>query len=299
MEVGVIIGRFQVDTLHEGHRALINQAFSNHRRVIILVGCSPIVGTKHDPLDYPTRLRMLQAEYPDAIIHPLPDNQSDIAWSKCVDDLVRLTVPNVSKAVIYGGRDSFHKHYSGAFSAVVIDTGINYQSGTEQRQNIGKVVRNSSDFRAGIIYSTQNSWPYSKSCVDIAVIKRVNGLEPAVLLGKKENEQKWRLPGGMVEKNQSLEEAAQRELKEETAIVVDVASLTYVTSTPISDWRFKHAGEIGLVTALFCVNVDEGTHAKAGDDLVEIKWCPLINAVDEVMNGHKPLILAAKRKYNV
>ena len=54
MEVGCVIGRFQVETLHEGHRYLINEAFRHHKKVIIFVGCPPISGTKYDPLDFPT-----------------------------------------------------------------------------------------------------------------------------------------------------------------------------------------------------------------------------------------------------
>ena len=44
-EVGVIIGRFQVNKLHPGHRSLINYALDNHKKVIILLGVSRIQNT--------------------------------------------------------------------------------------------------------------------------------------------------------------------------------------------------------------------------------------------------------------
>lgn len=307
VDVGVVIGRFQVDVLHEGHRFLINRAIQEHRRVIIFVGCPPISGTKHDPLDYPTRCRMLQAEYKDATVLPIYDQMSDEVWSENLDVAIRGVVPNVTEAIIYGGRNSFRDHYTGKYVAVEVDSGIEYLSGSAQREAIGKVVRNSADFRAGVVYSTQNSWPYVKMCVDIALMRLLdkdgNKLSaPDVLLGKKPGEHKFRLPGGMVDPKkpgkpaENLEAAAARELREETDISVEVDSLEYITSIPVGDWRFKKAGEIGLLTALFATRYLFGA-PRAGDDLAEVSWVSLNDAEKMVMRAHKPLIKALKRRF--
>lgn len=298
--VGVIVGRFQVENLHEGHRYLINEAFRNHKKVIILIGCSPIQGTKHDPLDYHTRERMLRAAYPDAIISHIHDMQDDHQWSQQVDDEIRKIVPNLTDARLYGGRDSFKAHYHGKFTAIAIESGIQYQSGTAQREDIGKVTRGSSDFRAGIIYSTQNSWPYVKMCVDIACVR--NG---EVLMGRKSSEIKWRLPGGMLDKGETLEAAAFRELAEETDLRFEKKNesghwdnrvcFKYIGSAPVGDWRMKNAGEIGLLTALFVVEYNDDQTPKAGDDLAEIRWIPLKDAEEMAMKGHKPLIALLKK----
>ena len=302
MEVGVVIGRFQVADLHEGHRYLINEAFRHHKQVIILIGCAPIQGTKYDPLDYATRERMLRAAYPDALILPIHDRLDDKAWSADVDSTIRGVVPNISGATFYGGRDSFKKHYFGEFVAVDVNSDVKYQSGKDQREDIGKVVRTSSDFRAGIIYSTQNSWPHTKMCVDIACVRRndSNGKaleEPLILLGRKAIEDKWRLPGGMVEKGESLEQAAAREFHEETSLIAEFNSLKYLGSFSVGDWRFKNAGEIGLLTALFITDYTWGSF-QAKDDLVEMMWYPISNAEDEVVKSHKTLISALIRSEN-
>ena len=167
MNVGVVIGRFQVESLHNGHRFLIDNALKNHRKVVVFVGVSPISLTRYDPLDYPTRERMIRQEFPDVIILPLHDRNSDEVWSKQVDDMIKTVVPNVSSAVLYGGRDSFIPHYKGQYSTLQVESEIAYQSGTEQRKEIGKVIRSSHDFRAGIIYATQNTFPGAKMAVDI------------------------------------------------------------------------------------------------------------------------------------
>jgi bifunctional NMN adenylyltransferase/nudix hydrolase len=294
--LGVVIGRFQVENLHEGHRYLINEAFRSHKRVIILVGCAPIQGTKHDPLDFQTRERMLRAAYPDATILPVFDNLSDEVWSHNIDQAIRGIVPNVHACRLYGGRDSFKPHYHGAFDAVEVDSGVRYQSGSGQREDIAKVVRSSPDFRAGIIYSTQNAWPYVKACVDIACVNFVDAEgrpleQPLVLLGRKKNEQKWRLPGGMVNRGETLEQAAAREFHEETKLVAEIDQLRYLGSFPVADWRFKNAGEIGLLTALFVVQRLWGT-PQASDDLEACRWTQLNGATEQVIRGHRPLIEA-------
>jgi len=313
-QVGVVIGRWQVETLHEGHRFLINEAFRHHKKVIIFIGCAPIQGTKHNPLDYPTRERLLRSEYPDATILPLYDHLSNEEWSKQLDSQIRGIYPNVTNAKLYGGRSSFQEHYCGTFEPVNINSDIEYKSGTKQREDIGKVVRGSADFRAGIVYSTQNSWPYVKMCVDIAYVKTLGEIDgsggsignkvlgklrdPLILLGRKETENKWRVPGGMVEKGESLEFAACKELGEETDMFVEMSKLKYIGSYPVGDWRFKNAGEIGLLTALFLVEHQFGAPV-AKDDLVEVKWCPLSKAEREVTKGHKVLIAAVKKHLKV
>lgn len=296
--VGCVIGRFQVETLTEGHRFLVNEAFRYHKKVIIFIGCSPVSGTKYNPLDYPTRERMLRAEYPDAIILPQYDRLSDDDWSKQLDSQIRGVVPNLSGAKLYGGRNSFQSHYKGEFGVVEIESGIEYRSGTGQREDIGKVVRGSADFRAGIVYSTQNSWPYVKMCVDIAVVKLgVDADEDEdyqILLGRKSSENKWRLPGGAVDKGETLEKAALRELREETGVIDEHQTIRYIGSYPVNDWRYKTAGEIGLLTALYIVSFAWGA-LKAQDDLIELKWVPISKAENEVVKAHKTLIAAVRR----
>lgn len=299
--IGVVIGRFQVDDLHAGHRFLINEAFKNHKQVIIFIGVPQIEGTKHDPMNYPTRERMLRAAYPDAIVLPQKDQQDDQVWSNNLDRQIDYVLPGV-KARLYGGRDSFQPHYKGKHQVVEVQSPIEYQrSGTKQREEVARIVRSSADFRAGVIYATQHTWPYVMACVDIACVKqkrseiikdKVSIVLPGheVLMGRKECETQWRLPGGKVDKeDKSLRAAAAREFYEEAGLTPGEATFEYVDSIPCGDWRFKNAGEISLITSLFYVPYVMDI-PKAGDDLVEVQWMDLDKAEEVAVKNHKILI---------
>ena len=49
MSTAVIIARFQTPYLHEGHTKLINQVTNKHSKLIILLGVSPIKGSRKSP----------------------------------------------------------------------------------------------------------------------------------------------------------------------------------------------------------------------------------------------------------
>ena len=58
-----------------------------------------------------------------------------------------------------------------------------------------------------------------------------------VLIERKNEPPGWAIPGGFVERNESLETAATREAKEETGLDVELGCLLHVYSTPERDPR--------------------------------------------------------------
>src|SRR5208337_4934210 len=82
---GVIVGRFQVHELHDGHLELFRQVKARHNRVIVFVGVAGARGTKHNPLDFETRKRMIQAKFPDFTVLPIADQMTDEMWSRVLD----------------------------------------------------------------------------------------------------------------------------------------------------------------------------------------------------------------------
>lgn len=297
---GIIVGRFQVHELHDGHMELIRAVRGLHNRVVIFLGVAPIPPSIRNPLDFITRKRMIEAAFPDVTVVALPDRGSDEVWSRQLDERIR-EVCQWGDVTLYGGRDCFASCYNGEFDVVELPLEVN-RSGEEVRVQVSNQVLASPDFRAGVIYTTQNRPPIVYPCVDIALITTpelsggTRGWE--VLLGKKQFEDKWRLPGGHVNKGETLEKAAIRELREETLIYVEAATLSYVGSFPINDWRYRKEAD-SITTALFAAPYLSGA-ARPADDLAEVRWMELPTLGESnIVSAHVPLIEALRNRYQI
>jgi len=282
MDVGVIIGRFQVDELHRGHKALISFVGSRHPNVIIFLGIAPFEGTPSNPLSYQLREQMIRSFAPEATILPLYDVFSDDEWSKNLDNTIKKLYFG-STVTLYCGDDGFKPSYKGEFEVVVEQRETRVESGTDIRTKIGNSPDHQAAFRAGIIHQTQKPYLNTKMCVDIAIVK-----DGKVLLGRKKGEPGWRFPGGQIDPtDDSLEFAAKRELYEETSLTCE-GSIIYLESFLIGDWRNVGTG-MGIFTALFLATGIMGS-PRAKDDLDEVKWFSLdtIN-YGLVVSEHVPL----------
>lgn len=294
-DIGVIVGRFQVPELHAGHIKLFELVGSEVKNLLVLVGVAPALGTKENPLDFTSRARMIQSTFPTAIVLPLLDRPTNAEWSKNLDLLIRTTFPMGSVA-LYGGRDSFVKDYKGHHKIVRVEE-FNDSNGTDIRKDAGKTILNSADFRAGIIYSTQNQYPKVWPTVDIAVTRN-NHKE--VLLGAKSDNGFLVFPGGFVDPSDAtLEEAAIRELHEEAGSDLDVGgvgSLEYVGSFQVADWRYKN--EERILTTLFTVPLSFGS-PKVGEELQSVGFHPLTKKTRQFVSpSHQPLFDALIEHFN-
>jgi 8-oxo-dGTP diphosphatase len=74
----------------------------------------------------------------------------------------------------------------------------------------------------------------------------------------------WAIPGGRIEDNESAEECARREMKEETGLDVEIIRFTGIYSDPKRDPR-------GIIAAAFLVK-RIGGELEAGDDAGEAAW---------------------------
>ena len=300
-DVGVIIGRFQVPDLHEGHRDLIDTVRNKHKKVLMFV-CSTrgVRNTRRNPLDYYTRMKMIQEHYPEVAFIPLWDIPGDDnAWSKVVDTKVRETFGDHVSAVLYGSRDAFIPYYFGTFPVVELADSFDI-SGTEARAAVSDEVRQSSLWRKGIIYAAHDRHPMVFPTVDIAVIQRARPGNmddlptPArIALGRKNTDPagKWRFPGGFLDpkKDKTLENAARRELGEEFGISLTTDGLTYLGSHNVDDSRYRREVD-EIVTSLFLTEYSWGPLG-AADDIDQSKWFDLDGFdLSKLVDGHQPLM---------
>lgn len=290
IDCGVIIGRFQCDSLHAAHKDLIQTVIDRHPRVILFLGLSAIKNTINNPLEFKHRKVMIEETFPNVEVHYIDDNRSDDIWSKNLDKQISKWLNPGQTVVLYGSRDSFIKCYHGKYNTCELEA-TTFVSASEIRKKIINHYHPSKDFRAGIIAATGLKYPTAYQTVDIAIFNE----KDEVLLVKKPGEEKWRLPGGFSDVNSnSLEEDAIRETKEETGI--EISYPTYIGSTKIDDFRFR--GEKDKIkTALFVAKYIFGK-PQGADDVEAAKWVPIKELVPEiVMEEHHILITMLIAKF--
>lgn len=283
-KTGVIIGRFQVDELHDGHKVLIDHVNKNSDELIIFVGLSPLKCTYNNPLDFSAVKKMLEEAYPDAIIMYIKDEISDKRWSTKLDKMLEESTNLDDEVCLYGSRDSFIKHYHGEYKTEELEQTV-FTSGTSVRKDIANSVVSNSDFRKGIIWATMHQYTGPATTVDVAIL---NNKEDKVLLGKKPNEDKLRFVGGFAESGESFEDTALREVFEETDLII--MNLCYIKSFPVNDWRYKNEKK-KITTLFFKANILEGRPAvKDLKDLCELVWVDINDSLlHKVMGVHVPL----------
>ena len=286
---GVIVGRFQVHELTDGHMELLRQVRVRHPRVIILVGCTPAGPTKRNPLDFVVRRRMIEAKFPEFIVVPIMDKKTDELWSQEVDARIADVIGAVpADVVLYGGRDSFIPYYNGIHEPHELELSNPISpSGTEVREKLTNTVMESADFRAGVIYAMHQMYPRTIPTVDVAVL-HCNGDKTEVLLGRKKNEKGLRFIGGYAEPGSDRYELdGAREVMEEANR--EIGNFEYISSQKIDDWRYTN--ETDKIKTLFFMATANVAEIKAGDDIEHVEWID-VRAIKQTYFEQEHLVLA-------
>ena len=285
ISAGVVVGRFQIDDLHEGHYDLLKDVQDRHTNLVIIIGTSPCRCTVNNPLDLDTRRRMLMRAFPSAKIGYIEDCYSDEAWSEKLDTVISAKTSDDIDVVLYGSRDSFIPHYSGKYPVKALIQ-RRYISASEIRKQLSVRSRHTVDFRAGAIWYSLNQYPSALPTVDVAVL-HLDKKEIRILLGKRNTEDKFRLIGGFVAPGETYEDAAYRELYEEASIKAE--DVTPMRSFFVDDWRYK-SEQNKITTMLYVVSAYTGT-PEPDDDIDELAWFTLDSRLlDRVVPNHLQMV---------
>lgn len=112
--------------------------------------------------------------------------------------------------------------------------------------------------------------------------------------GKEPFAGRWALPGGYVNEGETVEQAAVRELEEETGLRLKAGpmaadlKLVGVFSKPGRDPR----GWVVSVAFVAILDDSEDIRVKAGDDAAEVEWVT-IKAPDQLAFDHDDIVLKA------
>ena len=100
----------------------------------------------------------------------------------------------------------------------------------------------------------------------------------------------WALPGGLVEEEESLEQAVERELKEETNVTINYLEQLYTFGKPGRDPRNR------VVSIAYFALVKPANHSiKADTDAKDVAWFP-INELPDLAFDHIQILEAAKKR---
>lgn len=129
------------------------------------------------------------------------------------------------------------------------------------------------------------NYPRAALTVDAVVfVKEAN--EIFVLLierGREPFKNKWALPGGFIEMNETLETACKRELLEETGLVVE--KMTQFKTYDSIDRDPRHR----TISVVYSVELDEKQLVNGGDDASGAGWFS-VSDLPELAFDHKQII---------
>lgn len=294
--LGVVIGRFQIHELHEGHVALLDYVNERHDQMLILVGHNMVRFNTADPFPFHIRKQMLESRFPRATVLPLPDSPiSNEHWSAVVDEKVK-SVSYTGEAVLYGSRDSFIPSYFGKFPTEEVPE-FSKCSATELRAKAADNHVDDPMFRLGWLAAINAQYAVTDPTVD-AVIFKPDWSQ--ILMGRRGEGSPLRFFGGFVDpEDDSLEMAVTRERTEE-ALGILVGEPTYIGSKRIDDPRYKKS-KYGIMTTFFAMEFQSGEDV-AGDDMGVTQWVDFVPELrDQIAEEHRPLFdlllaYAAKQK---
>ena len=128
-------------------------------------------------------------------------------------------------------------------------------------------------------YVRRKSGCYPIPTVDI-IIEIENS--KVILIKRKNPPYGWAIPGGFVDRGESLEEAAAREAREETSLEVGNLRQLHTYSAPDRDPRFH------TITTVFTANASG--RPKAEDDAIEIGVFGEKELPDNIVFDHRKIL---------
>lgn len=129
--------------------------------------------------------------------------------------------------------------------------------------------------------------------VDAVILKNTGDYQ--LLLIKRKNEpykDHWALPGGFVDENEDLKDAAIRELEEETRIKISDLKQIGAFGTPFRDPRGH------MVSVAYFGIVPDNTIAFADDDAAETGWFA-IKDLPKLAFDHLDIVNLALQKFEI
>ncbi len=99
--------------------------------------------------------------------------------------------------------------------------------------------------------------------------------EDRVLLVRHADRNVWVAPGGMVEVDESPQQAAQREMLEETGCAVELQNILGVYGGPEFRVHYRNGDQVAYVMTVFAARITSGKLRPDGLEALETRFCSL------------------------
>jgi len=310
MKIGVFIGRFQ--PVHNIHSKIINYSLSKYDKTVIIIGSSEASFSLRNPFSDDFRKHMITGCIEDKrastfSIRFLKDSNYNFnQWLKDVHNIVedeKLTKND--EIFLIGHYKDSGSYWLNHFPQWNLDK-IDFEdklSSTQIRENLFswcptdwkdyvpestiKVINDWKSSRNDLfelaknelqfITDYKNKWsnaPFPPTFVTVDSIVLCKGHVVIIKRGRNPGKGQYAMPGGFINQNESLKDAAIRELKEETKI--DVAKPILENSlkqVKVFDYPYRDPrGRIITHVHQFELNLKELPNIKAADDANDVKW---------------------------
>lgn len=129
---------------------------------------------------------------------------------------------------------------------------------------------------------------------DAIIFKRIDG-EYNILFIKRKNDPdkgKWALPGGFVDENEDLPDAAKRELQEETGLIVNDMEQLGAFGKPGRDPRHH------TVSVAYTGFAPDDAEAVGADDAEEAQWFS-VKSLPQMAFDHADIVTLALQKHKL
>lgn len=93
-----------------------------------------------------------------------------------------------------------------------------------------------------------------------------------ILLQQRKDNKCWGYPGGKIETGEIVEEAARRELYEETGLIVNSMSLFGVFSGPELHYIYPDGNEVDIIDIVFTSNDFYGELKAQEEEVDDLRW---------------------------
>ncbi|MBD9359735.1 bifunctional nicotinamide-nucleotide adenylyltransferase/Nudix hydroxylase [Methylomonas fluvii] len=324
----IVIGRYQI--YHKGHEQLTRRALEIADKVLVIVGSSFQSRNIRNPFKWTERAAMIAATLPEGeqarlTFLPVRDYYDDTLWNADVRRQVGACVADGERVALVGFNKDESTYYLDNFpdwsmEAIKSELDIDATALRQQlfaAENAETALANIASRISVPVRDFLNDWAknpeyavlkaeYAKIAEENQVyasipwdiiattVDAVVTVNDHVLLGKRKyypGKGLWAIPGGFLEKRESLLQGAIRELKEETSLNVPDASLrdclqqVKVFSHPRRSCRGRvitHAHHFALTIPWLDGSWPE---IKAADDLESVAWIPItqLPALEETL----------------